>query len=471
MGVGKTEIETKDMLPSPVKELVLETIHNQTRAYHKSVNEAQNQLRFRMANQKLIDSSIFKRERGKTYIAELEKFAKNISDEIKRIPFAPYENCESDLIKIASDAIEKIYLHEDEVFKKTQIYGQSFAWIEYKTCYEHALKQAGTEIKIFVNGLRVKSNPAPIQSIQPITIIGNSNVVQSGKNQSYKKDESRNDEKPHWTVTPMFWVALFTLIAGIIVAVPVISDWAHPKLNESSKQVGDQKESQKLLPPKIIADPPQPAKPQAQQIDINDSKKFVTNDASDDGEKYYAEMQELRVQNQKKQDAADQTNQLIFSQTWGKSLPVFNQSLEILSNVLSKEAAKHGDRIVHSASYYKCIPTNMDMRIGTIDVATIGFERKDDVNFRIEIYEMDPSQRRKLTIYCPVGFVRMRHDSDDKFYSQLCVRDFPGGCVEEVVPYSESLALVKKQIMYLVVCQIASSFPSEPKNKSEGANP
>lgn len=230
---------------------------------------------------------------------------------------------------------------------------------------------------------------------------------------------------------------------------------------------------QQVVTPKYLPDKIIPALPESNLVNNanlpTDPVKevvFVTNAEPDDEENILAEVQEKRVEKQKEMEAQNKIVSAAATQAWDMSLPDFNESLKLLYDILKKQAPKYHDGVAYTQGYFQSIPPKIDLETGIKDYSNIRFQNNTNIAFRIEISELDLSQRRRLTIYCAAGFIRMRYDSDNGFYAQLFSNIFPEINEEKVVQYSESQVLIKHDLEVLVATQLQSSFHSETVSKS-----
>jgi hypothetical protein len=222
----------QEMFPPEIRQLMEEAVSNEIRHYHQCKRDALREHTADAERKKILWSNAFSEGEIRIYLNEYERCAQRVLDSIKSIHFTPFPNCEKELIAISTLALHQLIATEPSGFSKVS---KKFAIPVYQSRTKHALKRLETELKIYVNQLRSKIPTVPSPQV---TVVGDNNNIQTGNENIVRTRIPVRPEKPHWTVTPMFWLTLLIFVAGAIVAIPIILGWIHRNAQEP-EQHGD----------------------------------------------------------------------------------------------------------------------------------------------------------------------------------------------------------------------------------------
>ena len=138
---------------------------------------------------------------------------------IKSIHFKPYPDCENDLIGISSIGLLRLAAREPDGFSEIS---KRFGTAKFQSRAEQILNHLKTDLKIHVNQLRanIPASPTPNVAVVETTI-----PFKQGDSSTIRTRVQLKPEKVHWTTTPMLWLTVLILIAGAIVATPIVLIW------------------------------------------------------------------------------------------------------------------------------------------------------------------------------------------------------------------------------------------------------
>jgi hypothetical protein len=161
----------------------------------------------------------------------------------------------------------------------------------------------------------------------------------------------------------------------------------------------------KPLPDKIIPAPAQPPIVSTPQVATAETpKQFETNfpDTNDfsDPESVINKLKVARTAQQKAEnEAAIERQNIIASNSWNGTLPIYGYTLEKLYNILYGIVATNHDGIAKTDGYFKCLPATLGFEIATTNIAEIRFQTNTKLDFKISIGGIvDDEQKRVFRI-------------------------------------------------------------------------
>ncbi|HVU28137.1 MAG TPA: hypothetical protein VHG71_10440 [Verrucomicrobiae bacterium] len=113
---------------------------------------------------------------------------------------------------------------------------------------------------------------------------------------------------------------------------------------------------------------------------------------------------------------------------WDLSIPFFNHTLEVLHELMNKEAERRGDRIVIPSDYYACLPKSFNFPTNIELLTEIRLETSTNIDFKIGITINSPPMSDFMTIKGSVGDLKII-----LFYGGM-----GGSCEIQTTPYSDS---------------------------------
>lgn len=201
--------------------------------------------------------------------------------------------------------------------------------------------------------------------------------------------------------------------------------------------------------------PPAPIAPALQAASVEPKKQFETN-SLDTGDIGDAEIQLALLKSNQVNEvkSANKITQTEADAKWKDEYQLFNYALESLYRISSTEATKRGDGISKTVGYFQSLPPNLSIEIVVTNVAEIGFQKKTNVDFTIEVTGRDSHQRRGLLINCSSGFVMFYPNWNGQWVRQIHIPDFDD---TKPIPDDKIHEFIDDGFKVLIASQIVNS--------------
>src|SRR5258708_23931588 len=125
--------------------------------------------KFKMANQGILQSSMFKQGKAKIYYEAYEKHAKAVWQEMRRvleqIGFDAYSGCETDLAQMLKTSLADAYAADKRSLGVLEKFGVYMPEATFDFHYGTVLARLATEIKIFAKQVRAMKQKEKPQAI------------------------------------------------------------------------------------------------------------------------------------------------------------------------------------------------------------------------------------------------------------------------------------------------------------------
>src|SRR5438552_12871211 len=133
------------MLPTETKVLLDEIIAHLRPEHETQKSKGLRELKFKMANQGLLNSSAFNQAHSQVYCEVLEAFAARVWSETKRVleatHFEFYSDCEQDLIQFLNSAVAVVYEADRKSLEDEKNPASSTARVGFEFRYQQATKK------------------------------------------------------------------------------------------------------------------------------------------------------------------------------------------------------------------------------------------------------------------------------------------------------------------------------------------